>query len=83
MTPNETPVPVEDSQMQTISAVLVAVARLEGKVDNLALSLRTHDSAIEKQEARLASLERWRAYMIGAAVASGAASGMLIDKVIG
>lgn len=73
----------EANQMQTSAAILVAVARLEGKMDNLMLSLRTHDSVIEKQELRLASLERWRAYMIGAAVASGAASGMLIDKVIG
>lgn len=83
MIPNEAIDPVEETQMQTTSAILVAVARLEGKVDNLALSLRTHDSTIEKQEARLSSLERWRAYMIGAAVASGAASGMLIDKVLG
>lgn len=82
MPQNESNTLSEDQQMQTSAAILVAVARLEGKVDNLMLSLRNHDSVIEKQETRLASLERWRAYMIGAAVASGGVAGLAVEKLL-
>lgn len=80
---NSTQSPItEQQQMHTTEAILVAVARLEGKVDNLMTSLRSHDSMIEKQEIRLASLERWRAYMIGAAVASGGVAGLAVEKLL-
>ncbi len=85
MTPNseiaQSPI-TEQQKMHTTEAILVAVARLEGKVDNLMTSLRAHDSIIEKQETRLASLERWRAYMIGAAVASGGVAGLTVEKLL-
>jgi hypothetical protein len=68
---------------QDFNEVLVSLGELKGKMDAILTAVQAQKALSDKHEDRLASLERWRAYMIGAAVASGAASGMLLDKVIG
>lgn len=64
------------------SSVLVAIGRLEGKVDALISSLKSHSGLLSEHDARLRSLEQGRAWILGAAAVVGAFSSVVV-KVIG
>lgn len=66
--------------------LLLIVGRIEGKLDALALWAVKHEKDDEEAYAKIAALEKWRAYFIGIAAAVGALTGGSITglaKVLG
>jgi hypothetical protein len=62
--------------------LLIAIGRLEGKVDALISALKSHSSAIDEHDERIRSLEQGRAWLLGAAAILGGGCSFLI-KLIG
>ena len=62
--------------------VLIAIGRLEGKVESLINLLKSHSNALEEYDNRIRNLEQGRAWVLGAAAAIGAATSF-IGKLIG
>ena len=58
--------------METDDQILLALGRLEGKVDSLVSRQKVIDDELDKHESRLRSLEQGRSWMLGAAAAVGA-----------
>lgn len=62
--------------------ILLAIGRVEGKLDGIVGAQARHEGRLDKHEARLGGLERWQAKVIGMGAASGAAMSFLL-KLIG
>ena len=58
--------------METNNEILLALGRLEGKVDSLVARQKVIDAELDKHEPRLRSLEQGKSWMLGAAAAVGA-----------
>jgi len=58
--------------------ILVALGRLEGKVDALITRQSLVDEELSRQEKRIRSLEQSKSYVIGAAAMVGAAVSLLV-----
>ena len=58
--------------------ILVALGRLEGKVDALITRQSLVDEELARQEKRIRSLEQSKSYVIGAAAMVGAAVSLLV-----
>ena len=63
--------------------VLIAIGRLEGKVDALIASLKSHSSALDEHDERIRNLEQGRAWLLGAAAMLGAGCSFLIRLIGG
>lgn len=63
--------------------LMLALGRLEGKVDSLITRQALHDQEIEKLDARLRSMEQSRSWLLGAAAVLGAASGYVFQIIQG
>ncbi len=61
--------------------ILVALGRLEGKVDALITRQSLIDEQIGRQEKRIRALEQSKSYVIGAAAMVGAAVSLIIKFV--
>ena len=59
--------------------ILFLIGKIDGKVDSILAALAQQGSTIAAVEARTSKLEQWKAYMIGAAVVAGGASGYLSE----
>lgn len=59
------------------TALLVMLARVEGKIDGIAATLARHDLDLDDHETRIRVLEASRWKWAGAAAAIGAASGVI------
>lgn len=57
---------------------LVAIGRIEGKLDNLSIQQSRLTESVDKIENRVGSLEQSRAWMFGVGAAAGAVSGALM-----
>ena len=64
--------------METDDQILLALGRLEGKVDSLVSRQKVIDDELDKHESRLRSLEQGKSWMLGAAAAIGALVSFLV-----
>ena len=61
--------------------ILLALGRLEGKVDALISRQTILDRELEKSEQRIRAIEQAKSWLVGAAAALGAATSLLIQWV--
>ena len=61
--------------------LLLALRRLEGKVDSLITSLAVHDEELQRLENRIRHLENSRSWMLGAAAVIGAVASFLLQFI--
>ncbi len=69
--------------MEDINQIMVALGRLEGKVESLLSMQRTHAEDIEKLDKRIRDLEHSKSWLMGAAAIIGAGASMLVSLVKG
>jgi hypothetical protein len=66
--------------------IMVAIGRLEGKVDSLIVMIRNHEKTLERHDDRLRVLEHSKSHLLGwtSAVASvvAAAAAYVFSKII-
>lgn len=63
--------------------ILIALGRLEGKVDALIARQAIHDEELDRHDKRLRDLEQSRAWMLGAAAVIGAVAAFIINMIGG
>ena len=63
--------------------ILIALGRLEGKVDALIARQAIHDEELDRHDKRLRDLEQSKAWMLGAAAVIGAAAAFIINMIRG
>ena len=61
--------------------LLLALGRLEGKVDSLITSMAVHDEELQRLDHRIRQLEQSRSWMLGAAAVIGAAASFLMQFI--
>jgi len=59
--------------------LLLALGRLEGKVDSLITRQAVHDERLERIDIRVRTLENSRSWLMGASAAIGASVSMLFQ----
>ena len=62
--------------------LLLAIGRLEGKLDSIISTIKSQGADIDRMEQRLRKLEQSKSWMLGAAAVIGAVSSVFI-KFIG
>ena len=65
--------------MTSSDDILLAIGRLEGKVDSILATMSHHGEELEKLDRRLRKLEQSKSWMLGAAAAVGAASSYFLN----
>lgn len=63
--------------------ILIALGRLEGKVDALIARQAIHDEELDRHDKRLRDLEQSRAWLLGAAAVVGAVTAFIINFIGG
>ncbi len=63
--------------------ILIALGRLEGKVDALIARQAIHDEELDRHDKRLRDLEQSRAWILGAAAVIGAVAAFIINMIGG
>ena len=63
--------------------ILIALGRLEGKVDALIARQAIHDEELDRHDKRLRDLEQSRAWVLGAAAVIGAVAALVINMIGG
>lgn len=63
--------------------ILIALGRLEGKVDALITRQAVHDEELDRHDKRLRELEQSKSWLLGAAAAAGAVAGFVINLIGG
>jgi hypothetical protein len=61
--------------------VLIALGRLEGKMDAMMVSLRAQEAELKKLEERIRELENNRAWMLGAAAVISVIAGLIVRTI--
>lgn len=61
--------------------ILLALGRLEGKVDAMMTSLRLQEQELKTLDKRIRELEQSRAWMLGAAAIISLLAGMIVKMV--
>lgn len=61
--------------------VLIALGRLEGKVDAMMTSLRVQEQELKVLDKRIRELENSRAWMLGAAAVIAMISGLIVKAI--
>lgn len=61
--------------------ILLALGRLEGKVDAMMTSLRVQEQELKVLEKRIRDLENSRAWMLGAAAVIAAIAGFIVKLI--
>ena len=61
--------------------ILIALGRLEGKVDALITRQAVHDEALNRHDKRIRNLEQSRSWILGAAAVLGGLVSLLINFV--
>jgi hypothetical protein len=61
--------------------ILIALGRLEGKVDALITRQAIHDEELDRHDKRLRELEQSRAWILGAAAVIGAAAAFVVNMI--
>lgn len=68
--------------MEDTENILLALGRLEGKVESLINMQRSHDENLESLEQRVRILEQGKAYIYGGAAVIGSAVAAIMSWVI-
>jgi len=68
--------------MESSQDILIALGRLEGKVESLITMQQTTSAHIEELEGRLRQLEAGKHWLMGAAAAAGASASLLISWIM-
>lgn len=63
--------------------LLLALGRLEGKMDALITRQAVHDEELERMDVRLRNLEQSRSWLMGASAAIGASFALLVQWLKG
>lgn len=61
--------------------VLIALGRLEGKVDAMMVSMRAQEQELKALDKRIRELENSRAWMLGAAAVIAMISGLVVKAI--
>ena len=61
--------------------ILIALGRLEGKVDALIARQAIHDEELDRHDKRLRELEQSKSWLLGVAATAGAVAGFVINYV--
>ena len=61
--------------------ILIALGRLEGKVDALITRQAIHDEELDRHDKRLRELEQSRAWILGAAAVIGAVAAFIVNMI--
>jgi hypothetical protein len=61
--------------------LLLAIGRLEGKVDSILATMRQHGEEIERLDNRVRKLEQSKSWMLGAAAVVGAVSSLFFRYI--
>lgn len=61
--------------------VLIALGRLEGKVDAMMVSMRAQEQELKALDKRIRELENSRAWMLGAAAVIAMISGLIVKAI--
>jgi hypothetical protein len=61
--------------------ILLALGRLEGKVDAMMTSMRVQEQELKVLEKRIRELENNRAWMLGAAAVISTIAGLIVKKI--
>ena len=61
--------------------LLLAIGRLEGKVDSLLATMRKHDQELTLMDSRIRKLEQHKFLTLGAAAVIGAVASFLIELI--
>jgi len=69
--------------VEDINQIMVALGRLEGKVESLLSMQRTHAEDIDKLDKRVRDLEHSKSWLMGAAAIVGAGASMLVSFIKG
>ena len=67
--------------MESDNQILVALGRLEGKVDALISRQAVHDEELQRHDVRLRNLEQGRSWLLGAAAVIGAVASFISTKI--
>jgi len=68
-------------EMESDNQILLALGRLEGKVDAMLTRQKYHDEELDRQDQRLRKLEQGRSYMLGAAAVVGAVCSFVASRL--
>tara|TARA_R100000808_G_scaffold13906_2_gene33330 strand:- start:20049 stop:20252 length:204 start_codon:yes stop_codon:yes gene_type:complete len=63
--------------------LLLALGRLEGKMDALITRQAVHDEELERMDVRLRNLEQSRSWLMGASAAIGASFALIVQWLKG
>lgn len=63
--------------------ILLALGRLEGKVDALITRQAVHDEELERHDSRLRKLEESKSWLLGAAAAIGGIVSLVVNYILG
>ena len=61
--------------------ILIALGRLEGKVDALISRQAVHDEELDRHDKRLRDLEQSRSWILGAAAVIGASAAFIVNLI--
>jgi len=61
--------------------ILIALGRLEGKVDSLISRQAVHDEELDRHDKRIRELEQAKSYLVGIGAASGAIAAYVINVI--
>tara|TARA_R100000742_G_C4198512_1_gene28352 strand:- start:175 stop:384 length:210 start_codon:yes stop_codon:yes gene_type:complete len=67
--------------MESDNQILIALGRLEGKVDALIARQAIHDEELQRHDVRLRQLEQGRSWLLGAAAVIGAVASFIASKL--
>jgi hypothetical protein len=67
--------------MSNEQSVLVAIGRLEGKMDSLLAMQHKFESKLDAHDKRLRDLENHKAYSLGVAAAVGSAMSLVVSYI--
>ena len=65
--------------MSTQDDLLLAIGRLEGKVDSVLATMNRHGEELERLDHRIRRLEQSKSWMLGAAAVVGAVSSFFLN----
>ena len=61
--------------------ILIALGRLEGKVDSLIARQAVHDEELRRHDARIRELEQGKSWLLGVAAVIGAVASFITSKI--
>lgn len=72
-----------DNNGKQHAEVMLALGRIEAKVDSVFPTMARQRADHEELEQRVRSLENWRWYVVGIALAGATAAGLILEHILG